>query len=1058
MFTRPELICEDLKRNSAVASVMIVTFIMLLSIGCAPSTHSYRLLSDEVISTVKSPPYSREQVKKAQESLRWRLSSQLRETSNQTELKNFACLMVAQQLDPTTARGERARSEVPCTQDQGKRCAHRCKRYRLPKTITLPPEYDSIAKRHDDILWSDLELISQRERSPQWEGYIEDCLDCVHAIQAKHKICQRDMQGLILTDERIPHEPLDRWLHQCETSTQPDIVALLTYRKWMLTPPEDLPYPLKVDHLPVDLQSSLTSRAELGEGIRLSRGPLDVPKITSLLSTLSAVTEESELWAPIKDRLQSRIDAPLMPCLEHGLEACITPAQIAQSRIQAAQYLDRCQLCEHREAVAQWYAHLQLNIEPLWRSSPAKKTTVLLRHAHPSSLIIQEENQLSRLNVEAEGERVTWSLQVDENRRPSHEAREPREDRLWPPTPRLSHHRGPQPPWVLISTDRALTAVSPEDGVVRWTYRFPFKKGGQLLPCLMVYPLPPDQLEGDLHEGGALCDQGDALLFLSAQGEPTARLICDATLGCGELLALTAQQTEASTQAKLTLMMAHSIHVETSSGEDEVRLTRYDLTQLDGENRVIQAMKTEEESTRWRSLKPINLKLSEREQTYLLALEDRGGMVSMSLLHPDTLQSVWRVQLGRDAPLYLPSVSEQENGEALIGVLNRSSFQLYSLNTGEPRFRLSIPQQRYDRREESDTSKHPLNWSLSQRGFTILHGLHRGIYLGSQDAKRVQKTLSFDTLDAASSLRRLDGQWVVTSPRTGQVIGIHPDFKRITWRWALPVFQSIELGSRWALVQFDQALQLLSVIPQNSDLPEKKQSLDEMSACRLGDRWDCLDQGDAVIELTKNQDLSARRAPLLHWFDKQQSTRSPPSSVRRDVAPLSQEGTISPVSLTTAATPQRTEALSAELALTAQWVWSASCQWGIAEACTRLGLLAELGLYSERAGELSLGWPLYTQSVEYYHRGAKLGDPLSHQRLAQLAEEGQGLTQDYQLARSSYATACEAGLSRSCARWGLLNELGLGGASRLAAAQSGYQKACDAGDQWACDRLEQSLH
>ena len=213
-----------------------------------------------------------------------------------------------------------------------------------------------------------------------------------------------------------------------------------------------------------------------------------------------------------------------------------------------------------------------------------------------------------------------------------------------------------------------------------------------------------------------------------------------------------------------------------------------------------------------------------------------------------------------------------------------------------------------------------------------------------------------------------------------------------------------------------------------------------------------------MIELTKNQDLSARRAPLLHWFDKQQSTRSPPSSVRRDVAPLSQEGTISPVSLTTAATPQRTEALSAELALTAQWVWSASCQWGIAEACTRLGLLAELGLYSERAGELSLGWPLYTQSVEYYHRGAKLGDPLSHQRLAQLAEEGQGLTQDYQLARSSYATACEAGLSRSCARWGLLNELGLGGASRLAAAQSGYQKACDAGDQWACDRLEQSLH
>ena len=68
-------------------------------------------------------------------------------------------------------------------------------------------------------------------------------------------------------------------------------------------------------------------------------------------------------------------------------------------------------------------------------------------------------------------------------------------------------------------------------------------------------------------------------------------------------------------------------------------------------------------------------------------------------------------------------------------------------------------------------------------------------------------------------------------------------------------------------------------------------------------------------------------------------------------------------------------------------------------------------------------------------RGAELGDPFGAERSGALFEKGQGVPRNYLAARKAYQSACEAGYPISCARWGFLNELGLGGRTQLVTVQ-----------------------
>ena len=92
---------------------------------------------------------------------------------------------------------------------------------------------------------------------------------------------------------------------------------------------------------------------------------------------------------------------------------------------------------------------------------------------------------------------------------------------------------------MLASDERALYALNPEHGALRWTYRSPFDQSGTLLPCLSVEPLPSGLILGALNEGGAICYKRSSIHLISAQGALEIKLHCHDPRGCGERIAMT---------------------------------------------------------------------------------------------------------------------------------------------------------------------------------------------------------------------------------------------------------------------------------------------------------------------------------------------------------------------------------------------------------------------------------------------------------------------------------------------------------------------------------------
>lgn len=1021
-------------------------FACLLLSACTPPATSYRLLSDDVIGRVKSPPYSLEQVRLAQSSLRWRISNRIRGVTVQSELKSFACLIVSQHLDPTSARGERAPTRIPCVARPSSLCSHGCKRSRLSHEIKLPAEYDDVARRHDEILWSDLEAIAPREESPPWERYLTDCLSCDRSLEVKRLICKRDLRGVDLTAERVDYTPLDRWLNQCEALQDPTIQALIQFRSSMRTPPEDLPYPAVIPHLDSPRQARLTARAALGEGSRLLIGGLDSARIKALLKSEDAqlldqgvVTE----WRPLRDRLQRRLDVELMPCLERGLEACLVAGQVRLTLRQAPHYLELCRLCEYRDVVRTWLDQVALGIEPIWHSHQDLTTQVLLKRSEPPALIIREGGQLSRLRLGralSQRERLLWTRDLIKEESQGALT-------LWEPNPRWYAVSRGVAPQLLVSDRQQLYALDPLTGVTRWSYRFPFSTEGKVVPCNRIEPIPSDALGSRLSQGGALCYREDSMLFLNALGESVLSLNCPADVGCGELLTLTSNDTNPF-KAKLLLVMIHP-PIEGSQQAEQARghrLTTYDLSQLDLMTAEVERREPQEaEQTRWDDVLDVSWALGETEAPALLVTKQTRQSLMISLFDPQSSRARWSVTLKRSRLLYAPSVRDTRSepdgsGKSAVGLVTQNKVIILSLADGSLINTQRIPlKRRTPKASLAQARQTSLAWDHSAELTTILHPLNRALYRVQFTEDRSKKSrltsLEFDRLDPSAQLTLLHDQWVISSPQYGEVFGVSPLGDRIAWTWRVPPFSSLKLGPQWALFERSTSHQLQAVFPLSSEEISRDRESAPTSPCALGDRWGCVTEGDELIDLDQTLQREERSHQVRRWFKRQVARRA---EIRSRGA---QAGPPAPLS------PRKIEALQA------QSLWGGACNWGVAGACTRLGMLAELGLISSEVGAPSSGIPKLRVALDYYRRADQLGDPLASERLGGMYEEGLGDRRDYQLARVAYQRACEASLPDACARWGRLNELGLGGPKRRATAQAAYQRACRAQVKWACDLL-----
>jgi hypothetical protein len=451
----------------------------------------------------------------------------------------------------------------------------------------------------------------------------------------------------------------------------------------------------------------------------------------------------------------------------------------------------------------------------------------------------------------------------------------------------------------------------------------------------------------------------------------------------------------------------------------------------------------------WQSVSDVSWALP-KSSPGLFTLRTRRGQLIAHLVDARSGEEIWRKSLGRDRLLQQPTAHlidqtqaqsmSEKRASGVIGVLMGKRFVILSLIDGSiiRSERLSL-RGRLKSALLSAALEKSVSWDLRGGNLTVLHPLHRRLYMSTGDQPLRKRSLAFKRLSPRASLQTLHDQWVVTSPDFGEVFGVTPQGDRVAWTWRRDPFISLKLGPRWALFHHANMTQLSSVFPLSSDELSRQAPSEQTSLCAAGDRWECMISGDELIGIDPQLDLKRRPALIRSWFEDQ---RDQISYSRRVNSHLT--GPPSP------SIPKPLDALQA------QSQWSSACQWGIAEACTRLGMLAELGLTSKQLDIPPTGIPSLRQAFKYYQRADRIGDPLASERLGEMNEKGLGTAQNYQRARVAYFKACESSLQlpHSCAQWGRLNELGLGGPIRLVTARTAYHRACQADVEWACQRLK----
>jgi len=127
-------------------------------------------------------------------------------------------------------------------------------------------------------------------------------------------------------------------------------------------------------------------------------------------------------------------------------------------------------------------------------------------------------------------------------------------------------------------------------------------------------------------------------------------------------------------------------------------------------------------------------------------------------------------------------------------------------------------------------------------------------------------------------------------------------------------------------------------------------------------------------------------------------------------------------------------------------VASAACGFGIANGCTRLGVLY---------GEQGAPWRDDARMVESYERGCKLGDAMGCNDLAWALERGRGTSKDLARAVSLYQQSCDTGLMLGCQNLAVMLTMGRGTRRDVSRASTLFQQVCASGSAPACNALAQ---
>jgi TPR repeat protein len=1055
------------QRNIVPALLCMIIYLVMIMSACTKSHQYFEALSDETLSLINTPLNTLQEVARAQKVIRKRLWKDIKRSEVQSKLRGFACLLFAQTLDPSTARGERASKD------------YLCKRSRLPADKNLPKLYYKVAQRYDKLLWKDLQA------SQSWSQYAQKCLNCEQASEAKILTCLHQVASIDLLQNQ-EEAPFKDWWLRCQSEKNKKIQALLKYRKWILNPVENLPFPLLIDHLPKSYQDKLTQRSILGEAKRLEIAILDGEKTQVFLTQYPNPPNDDPKWTHVWSILQNRIDTQLIPCLEWGIDACTHVAQREQSRLRAIRYVEVCQRCKYQDQMKAWLSHLPIQFIPRWHLQGAQAITSILAN----DLIVYAGTRLTRFNLAQAQAMFTANIQIQKKSQPidtwSYFSQEKSD--WFTGTPQGSPysllgsrhmsrtHISPsiKPekvlPYLWLHSEYQLTAIDQKEGQVKWIFNYPIQNDKVIQQCEQVV-----QISGSL----LACIGSQSLYFLNRAGLIVARMSCPLNQ-CGKAhpvdkpyLALLNKQAPDRLHI-LDLSELYQQHQITQQASDEVITLSpvISTVQLAGEIRSVHA-------------KQGSILLSSARHVLLYNLNQR---------HQKPIQ--WQIKM--KMPLEADPLLDQSTQSFFL--LSAQGFQKYNLDRGVLLWQKNINKgHARSRRVSAQLKKQKYVFRHSQ----IMIQEHALLVADSYSQKIVSynrfsgellwKAKVPQKIGQVLSLQEFTQQVILLLPKKGEILAYQLGEGKLQWQWQGKAFTSAQFSHEWAVIQNVNEIGLYSLKAEASPViksakkqksewemlqreaqkkaenrkrftRKKSQRLRDLSPKFYIPNFSLVTQID-MHKLTNHSEMQATQACQLgdytqcvNWAEQQvKQNLTHEYSILKDS--MQKDSTQKDSTASTLLPDLLSSNLESSLAN--------ACDWGEGKACLMLGDEVLREQLSEALRE-QLSEALRKHSFKD-HKQDQL-KPISHTRIAlKLYEKAKDLQQvnalvrlgdlyqksgdikiNHQKARSYFQQACDSKIMQGCSRLAWLYELGLGAYPKPVAALKLYQMACVSGDDWAC--------
>ena len=227
------------------------------------------------------------------------------------------------------------------------------------------------------------------------------------------------------------------------------------------------------------------------------------------------------------------------------------------------------------------------------------------------------------------------------------------------------------------------------------------------------------------------------------------------------------------------------------------------------------------------------------------------------------------------ALIYQPSLrTDESTNQQLIGLLTDRVFTIHRVADGKLIASESLPLKRSSAEARILASNSHLSWEFLSTRLIVLHPLNRSLYYTTDERekklKALRKTaLTFESLSADAYLTSVDAQWVISSPGSGEVFGVHPQLDQVVWRWQTGPFKRLSLSRSRALFDRGEQAALHRVVARSLDeLAQQAEASASASSCSKGDRWGCLYQGDILIGIPVELSDQERRQKIMRWYDK----------------------------------------------------------------------------------------------------------------------------------------------------------------------------------------------